>query len=75
MYLCDKDIECVYLYDFTITKPGAVMHLCVTDIECVYQYDFTITKLRAVMCLCVKDIVSMRMILSVLNQERSCIYV
>jgi len=32
MYLCVKDIECAYLYDFTSTKQGAVMYLRVKDI-------------------------------------------
>jgi len=42
-------MECVYLYDFTSTKPGAVMYLCVKDNECDYLYDFTSTKPGAVM--------------------------
>ena len=66
MYFRVKDIECVYLYDFTSTKPGAVMYLCVKDIECAYSCDFTNTKPVAFVYLCVKDIVSICMILSIL---------
>ena len=35
MFLGVKDIECVYLYDFTNTKSEPVIYLCVEDIECV----------------------------------------
>ena len=68
--MCVKNTECAYSYDFTNTKPAAFMCLCVKDIEFVYWYDVTSTKPGAVMYLCVKDIVSMRMILTVLSQER-----
>jgi len=56
MYLCVKDIECAYLYDFTSIKPGAIRYMCVNDIECVYLYEFTRTKPGTVMFLCVRYI-------------------
>ena len=51
MHLYVKDIECVYLYDFTIIKPGAVMHLCVKDIEPICMILPVISQERS--CICV----------------------
>jgi len=51
MYLCVKDIECVYLYDFTITKPGAVMYLCVKDLVHICMILPVLSQERS--CICV----------------------
>ena len=58
IFLCVKDIECVYLYKLTSIKSGVDIYLCVNDIEFAYLYDFASTKPGA-SCFCVLRISNM----------------
>ena len=75
MHLCVTDIECVYLYDFTITMPAAILYLCDKDIVFMCMTLPVLIQERSYICVLMISNVSICMILPLLSQEWSGIYV